>query len=1141
MNSPLLRLIEFSESQYRHAKPGTDRKSAEMTVSMFTIRPIRNCCRDRRPLRFPGSPVLISGIVRCAILLCSIHGTCVADSFGRDESARGVVFSEEYVSENVHAVHRAARSMGPAERYRYLRNWVLPGREHDSFRLSMDFGRQHSPPIILMNGPTPATQPSVNSGLISPAIDLVAAATEVELLPELRSSVEAVSAAARYSGRCRLTLLVMVDIAAKQFEAAERRLADLHSMYREVPHDQLAIRCPETLAVLAGLGQPETREAAQELLSYIFESFVRTKRMGGKDPWDRLIFALAGTAKAARNNLDDLAGDLPGLTLKHWSPVSRTTARSRGAGFPQGAWQVSRGMVWNLATHNEDYLYLRTPLRGDFEVECDVTLDGFQHSHLAVAGTWVAPVWRMSSVETGIFRLSYPRIEFNPRLSQADEWIRYRTVVRDGTLTTFLNGRRVYSSQLPPDHEPWVAIRSPWYASGAVRDLRITGQPSIPAELHLARLPDLAGWAPYFDERMGRDWVHVRDAESGDQILGNVRDQVLDSGLESLLQYNRPMLEDGVIEYDFFYDEGTAHVHPALDRLAFLLLPQGVRLHRLTDGLYETAPIDPLNVADESTSRRGPSQLPLHQNAWNHLALTLSGEMVELRLNGQLVFERHVETDSQLNFGLFHYADQTVARVRNITWKGHWRELLQGLERQELALPQPEYLRLALPMTFRHDFARDGLPTHLFSPFNFSGDERNLDVIPAGVKFSCAGQREFLQCGVAANLEVQGDFDITASFDLLIADVAENGSGGMSLELVFDDDDMTESEIYRGFVRQKGQADRQIVQLHFARKPVAGVRQTFLGTFSEESNAGRLRLIRHGKMLHCLIAEGDSPNFRHVSSEKVGTANLTPDGIRLMAATMGASRASVVLKDLVVRAEFLHGPAVDDTVANLDRLNKLRDNLSSQFRLDFTRQPPTFDQLYRWNDRRPWDDRYGGLRINAPGSNRYVTAGFNVRRTVSGDFDIQARFDVVDLPTPAPGKYSTAYFQVELPDKDRTWVSLIFRMDESKQTVVIAERRVRTENGRYRYQSLSTVNVESVSGFRFARHNGRISCIVSSKDFPRDRIIATVKLPDLPIQSSNVRFLVHAGGAGRESKVLAKLIEIRANEVTPETVLRSVD
>jgi len=218
--------------------------------------------------------------------------------------------------------------------------------------------------------------------------------------------------------------------------------------------------------------------------------------MSGRDAWDHLMFALVGVAKSAESRSENGAAASPAFALKQWSPVSRTTARTRGSGFPRGIWNVSRGMVRNLASHDEDYLYFRSPLRGNFEVECDVTLDGLQHSHLFVAGRWVAPAWRMRLVETGIFREKQPRISIDPPLSQADEWIRYRTVVRDGMSTTYFNGRLVHAEKLPEDHEPWVAIRSPRYANGAVRNLRITGEPQIPAELHLANLSDLAGWAP---------------------------------------------------------------------------------------------------------------------------------------------------------------------------------------------------------------------------------------------------------------------------------------------------------------------------------------------------------------------------------------------------------------------------------------------------------------------------------------------------------------------------------------------------------------------------------------------------------------------------------------------------------------------
>ena len=39
-----------------------------------------------------------------------------------------------------------------------------------------------------------------------------------------------------------------------------------------------------------------------------------------------------------------------------------------------------------------------------------------------------------------------------------------------------------------------------------------------------------------------------------------------------------------MIEYEFFYDPDKAMVHPMLDRFTFLLEPEGVKLHWLTDG-----------------------------------------------------------------------------------------------------------------------------------------------------------------------------------------------------------------------------------------------------------------------------------------------------------------------------------------------------------------------------------------------------------------------------------------------------------------------------------------------------------------------------------------------------------------------------
>jgi hypothetical protein len=154
---------------------------------------------------------------------------------------------------------------------------------------------------------------------------------------------------------------------------------------------------------------------------------------------------------------------------------------------------------------------------------------------------------------------------------------------------------------------------------------------------------------------------------------------------ESLLQYHRPMLEDGEIAYEFYYEPGKALVHPALDRLAFLLAPDGVAIHWLTDAQYDRTGLDPGNTAVEPAHRRGPERLPLKPRDWNRLELSLAGDVVTLRHNGVDVFERPLEPTNGRTFGVFHYADATEARVRNVVYRGDWPR----------ALPDPSALSAA--------------------------------------------------------------------------------------------------------------------------------------------------------------------------------------------------------------------------------------------------------------------------------------------------------------------------------------------------------------------------------------------------------------------------------------------------------------
>ncbi len=140
------------------------------------------------------------------------------------------------------------------------------------------------------------------------------------------------------------------------------------------------------------------------------------------------------------------------------------------------------------------------------------------------------------------------------------------------------------------------------------------------------------------------------------------------------------MVEDGRIAYEFYYEPGKVVVHPALDRLAFLIEPDGVKVHVLTDGAFERNGLAGGNTRDEPENRRGPASLPLKPNAWNNLILSVAGDKVTLELNGQAIYERSLEPANQRSFGLFHFADETQVRVRSVSYQGHWpRRLPENL------------------------------------------------------------------------------------------------------------------------------------------------------------------------------------------------------------------------------------------------------------------------------------------------------------------------------------------------------------------------------------------------------------------------------------------------------------------------------
>jgi tetratricopeptide (TPR) repeat protein len=601
--------------------------------------------------------------------------------------ARVALMNEEMFSRAADSVLRQARSMPADDRFQFLSRWVLPTEGRGLIRMHGTASPTDPAPPVAASDPfrlsqrTAGRRDQLGGTLESPAIDLVTVAKQLGKLAELTKQVEYAPANSNLEKRAKLAMQVLLCVAEERDDEAAPLLEQLQTFVKEMaPDTSRWERWPELIAQWTALNRPNLHPASMALSDRFVDQMQvmnqKNIQFPGRFDWQRQFIHSRGRGTLLGFKEGEAKLINAGLKSFPWAPVTHVTATTRGDGAPVPQWFLRWGMIQHAPGHWQDFLYLGVPLRGNFEVSCELTAWGDNQQHLAYGGRLVSVVWDLKNLDVSHFGRSDRRIALDPTLERLPDWYPYRMVVQDGTLSFYLKDRKIYEERLPTDPDPWLAIHQVALGFSGVRNLRITGDPQIPEELNLSTLPDLTGWVSYYDEPLtgdNRAWE-----KRGEEIIGRAFTDLPGSKQESVLQYHRPMLEDGETEYEFFYEPGKAATHPALDRLVLLLDPDGVKLHWLTDAQHDRTGLAPDNVIVEPENRRGPTELPLRPREWNCVKLTLAGDTITIRVNGELVYERELERTNQRSFGLFHYADETEVRVRDVTYRGAWPRTLPG-------------------------------------------------------------------------------------------------------------------------------------------------------------------------------------------------------------------------------------------------------------------------------------------------------------------------------------------------------------------------------------------------------------------------------------------------------------------------------
>jgi hypothetical protein len=828
-----------------------------------------------------------------------------------DDAALQAIFAEHDGQSMTVLEDRHVRQLDPAQAYQFLTDWVLPSATRNTFRLNGWFRPTGQIPdkntalaaFVATGSERPLFNRLVSSETeISPALSLVEAAADTGRLAELRQQILASEPASAQQKYNRAVLWFLVEHAQNDVPRAREAFDEIISLTPELDSSSRAFRWPAYLL----LKQTFSHRQLQRLVSEFYFSVLADLAGYSSDAQLEVLNDHLRMLQTLEARLQDEGPDQPADFLPafndQWTAFSYVDAQTKASGRPRALWQVRQGIATKLIGHEYDFLCFRLPLRGDFEIECDFTSDYGRNVAFMFAGQHLQINRDGKSLIIGNARNSAIRSTLETPLTAPESWSRYRATLHNGVLTQFINGGPVMTRRLAPDHCPWFAIRTWRRADCSIRDLRITGNPQVPEEVQLICSPNLDSWAPYFEPNMGH-WTGMQNESGEIQIQGRMRPELQGMVVEKLLRYFRPLMEQGTLSYEFFYQADAACVHPALDNQAYLFTPTAIGIHQITERSFDQQGLNPSNLEvvphSQLHNQLHNGNLPLLENEWNRVTLALGEDDIRIQLNDVPVFAGPLDRNQTRSFGFFHYADRTEARIRNVVWKGNWPTRFPEPTQQSLAdrsLDDLEARVARLPAVFSHDF-RNGAPDDLFEFQHNDNSELIHEDDGVRIKRLAVGGDSDL----FARIQLHGDFDIVATFDELDIKMPEpRWDAGLGLRMTFSNDLTHRCSLFRSTCRS---AENRRVQLFESSFRPDSTRRYSGEHLVEESLHGRMRIVRLGATLYGMYSPGDSSRYRLITTLEATAEPTTPTGLSLAAQGQDTTEVSGLWKSLHVRAE----------------------------------------------------------------------------------------------------------------------------------------------------------------------------------------------------------------------------------------------
>jgi tetratricopeptide (TPR) repeat protein len=794
---------------------------------------------------------------------------CSAQPYDADRQLIGEFLDDTFAEHDAAAVVQRAHSLSDEQQYDLLKQWVLPSADHPQIRLYFAFLPQS------LNGHNGSASPA-HQGIVCPAIELVDVATRLNKLPELRDTVAKLTAKDGLSQRGQLALLAISDLRQQATESSRASLAKMCKLLGKTDRKEMPLRqrSPEFVAGWIASEQPAARYAAIDLARQLSAMEQDEKTSSNNADWQRLVHFLVGRAELALHRSGDSPASQPGTELTQWTEVTSRGSLPNDFVDSGPQWTASRGVVRHFPGGKPSWLYFQSPLKGKFEILGEVATADHRELVATYGGHAVLPKTDLKSK----LLISLPQEAHDAAGElQIPNWgsvAKVRVAVDGSKAITYVNDTKIHEESLGLAPSPWLVLHAASSAnSGTIQNLRLIGQPEIPSSISLIDTFNPACWrADLYGESISFDgskddavWRRV-----GEELVGGLLEDNSVRPSEALLTYQRPLMEDGSIDFEFYFIPNESEVHPAIGKTVFLLRASGAKRRQLTRGMWET---NNLLADNESAIEGAAASIPLKANDWNRVRVTLSGDQAAITVNDVEAAKLKVdESPAARFFGLYRDASQTRCRLRKLVYTGKWAQQLPALADQQLAFPSKglaDELSAGFKTTKSFDLTKSRAVAEQ-QGLVVQGD-KSVEFSAKGATLSVGVAAAADEVGLTLNQALLSDCDVTLDFDQFETAASTKGLQDFSLRFAFDDKNAPGNLLIETGVTAA--AGKPFVHATAIHPGLDDTSQTDRQLITGEKHSGRLRMVRRGPLVYCFVANQGANDYQLIATYPVGNAS----------------------------------------------------------------------------------------------------------------------------------------------------------------------------------------------------------------------------------------------------------------------------